>query len=275
MTRTAWLAAIVGALVAGILGTLDVGGSGSAGSAEARARLAAAAVSEARSDTALQSDAGVGYFVVSGDSADQTEGSDALPAARSGSTESAFEVDDIPEGLRERAAADNAVQAEDGWAAAPAGSGLVAVAAPDADGSGLSPIRGLLVALVVFGAVAAAAAAASARKPPTPAPAAGTTPQPAHAQDITPLVEAAAFVRDVVPNESLADRLGAGLAGVGIETIDPTGERFDPDQHHAIEATLPRTPADEGLVARTERVGYRRGTTVVRRPEVVVYRSGA
>lgn len=86
------------------------------------------------------------------------------------------------------------------------------------------------------------------------------------------LVEVAIDVRDRVGNPVLADRLGSALASVGVSTLDPTGELFDPRVHTAVD----RTPTDDKSlhdhVASVERLGYHDPTGRFERlPEVVVY----
>ena len=71
-------------------------------------------------------------------------------------------------------------------------------------------------------------------------------------------------VRDLLSSQSLSDRLGAALAHVGIQTVDPTGQAFDPAAHHAVDVAPTTNPSAVGLVADTERVGYLRRGVVLR-----------
>jgi hypothetical protein len=61
-------------------------------------------------------------------------------------------------------------------------------------------------------------------------------PDAARAPDATrPLAEAAIEVRDRLTAASLTARLDAGLAAAGWRLIDPTGSRFDPAAHDAVD----------------------------------------
>src|SRR5690242_5582528 len=61
---------------------------------------------------------------------------------------------------------------------------------------------------------------------PAPAAAAGD-------QDRNQLVQTCIYVRDRVTSTALANRLDQALADVGVRTVEPTGERFDPSHHEA------------------------------------------
>lgn len=155
----------------------------------------------------------------------------------------------------------------------------------DGGGVGLSLVLLLAVVAMAIGALGGAAASrfAGQRRTPTPLPAAPpptapgaaaappahTVPQP----DIGPLVAAVVDVRDKVNSEALDDQLGAGLASVGYVTVDPAGQPFDAGAHLAVDRETTTDPALDGVIALSERVGYRDAAGVlVRQPEVVVYR---
>jgi molecular chaperone GrpE len=59
------------------------------------------------------------------------------------------------------------------------------------------------------------------------------------------------------------------LEGAGVETYDPTGERFDPTWHEAL-ATRAAEGAEPGLVVETIEKGYRLDGQVLRAARVVV-----
>ena len=61
----------------------------------------------------------------------------------------------------------------------------------------------------------------------------------------------------------------AALARVGIQSFDPTGEPFDPQQHEAI-AQTPVDGAQPGTVVEVYQRGYRLGESVLRPARVVV-----
>jgi molecular chaperone GrpE len=64
---------------------------------------------------------------------------------------------------------------------------------------------------------------------------------------------------------SLREALGRN----GIEAVDPTGERFDPNLHEAL-STQPADGAEAGTVVETLQKGYRLGEQLVRPARVVV-----
>lgn len=87
------------------------------------------------------------------------------------------------------------------------------------------------------------------------------------------LAEGLIDARDRIGPGAVSDRIGEVLDGVGIETIDPTGERFDATSHTA--QTPPAMTPDralDGVVAGVVSYGYAERGTVRRLPVVVVYR---
>jgi molecular chaperone GrpE len=64
---------------------------------------------------------------------------------------------------------------------------------------------------------------------------------------------------------SLRDSLGKH----GIEAVDPTGERFDPNLHEALSAQ-PAEGVESGVVVETMQKGYRLGEQLIRPARVVV-----
>src|SRR5262245_41020446 len=69
--------------------------------------------------------------------------------------------------------------------------------------------------------------------------------------------------------EMVLNGLRESLARNGIETIDPTGEKFDPTQHEARSAQ-PADGVEAGVVVETMQKGYRLGENLVRPARVVV-----
>jgi hypothetical protein len=85
---------------------------------------------------------------------------------------------------------------------------------------------------------------------------------------IATLIELGDLVDD---DETAAVR--ATLARAGVQVVDVTpGTAFDRSEHHAIDVTPTDDRALDGLVAGTVRPGYRDGRTLLREPEVAVYR---
>ena len=74
------------------------------------------------------------------------------------------------------------------------------------------------------------------------------------------LVEGVAMVRDELHNR---------LEGAGVESFDPTGERFDPQLHEAL-STKPEDGTESGVVLETVEKGYRLNGQVLRPARVVV-----
>ena len=74
------------------------------------------------------------------------------------------------------------------------------------------------------------------------------------------LVEGVAMVRDELHNR---------LEGAGVEAFDPTGEKFDPQQHEAL-STMPGDGTESGVVLETVEKGYRLNGQVLRAAKVVV-----
>ena len=77
---------------------------------------------------------------------------------------------------------------------------------------------------------------------------------------------------DLVDDDETA-AVRAALARAGIDVVDVApGTAFDRSEHHAIDVTPTDDRALDGLVAGTVRPGYRDGRTLLREPEVAVYR---
>jgi hypothetical protein len=90
------------------------------------------------------------------------------------------------------------------------------------------------------------------------------------------LVQAAIYVRDRVTSKALADRLGTALRDAGVETLEPTGARFDPAHHEAGGAAPSDDPSKIGSIAAVEVPGYAdRGGRILRAPVVTVYQGSA
>ena len=74
------------------------------------------------------------------------------------------------------------------------------------------------------------------------------------------LVEGVAMVRD---------ELHSRLRGAGVESFDPTGEKFDPQLHEALQ-TRAADGTDAGVILETLEKGYRLNGQVLRAAKVVV-----
>ena len=94
---------------------------------------------------------------------------------------------------------------------------------------------------------------------------------PAGDQDRSNLVQTCIYVRDRVTSTALANRLDQALTEVGVRTVEPTGERFDPG-HHEAGGALPTTDeALVGTIAAVEAPGYADRGVLLRPPVVTVY----
>jgi len=80
-------------------------------------------------------------------------------------------------------------------------------------------------------------------------------------------------LRDRLESDALDAEISAALASSGFRevTVAP-GSPFDPEQHRGVDWEPTHDPEHDKLVAHTDRPGYVDGTTVLRPPEVVVYR---
>ena len=67
------------------------------------------------------------------------------------------------------------------------------------------------------------------------------------------------------------DELHARLEGAGVESFDPTGEKFDPQLHEALQ-TKPDEGTESGVILETLEKGYRLNGQVLRAAKVVVSR---
>jgi molecular chaperone GrpE len=67
----------------------------------------------------------------------------------------------------------------------------------------------------------------------------------------------------------VSDELHSRLKGAGVESFDPTGEKFDPQLHEAL-STQPAEGSESGIVLETVEKGYRLNGQVLRPAKVVV-----
>jgi molecular chaperone GrpE len=83
--------------------------------------------------------------------------------------------------------------------------------------------------------------------------------------------EHAAGTDDVARGVALVyGELRAALERAGVETYDPTGEKFDPTQHEALSVRPGEDGVDAGVVIETLEKGYRLDGQVLRAARVVV-----
>lgn len=90
--------------------------------------------------------------------------------------------------------------------------------------------------------------------------------------DRSTLVEACIWMRDRATSPALASQLDQTFQKVGVAAVDATGQRFDPAVHEAGATVAAPGPAEDGIIARTETVGYADRGRLLRHPVVTVYR---
>lgn len=87
------------------------------------------------------------------------------------------------------------------------------------------------------------------------------------------LVQLCLYALDRARSPGVVERLEEGLAGVGVVALRPDGQRFDP-AHHEAGGTVPTAdPAQDGVVAETEVVGFADRGGLLRAPIVIVYKA--
>jgi hypothetical protein len=91
-------------------------------------------------------------------------------------------------------------------------------------------------------------------------------------QDRRTLLEACIAVSEQASSGMLREIVDDALVEAGVERIEATGERFDPDRHEAVGRLATDDPELDGIVGATQRAGYRDGAEIIRHPEVLVYR---
>jgi hypothetical protein len=164
-------------------------------------------------------------------------------------------------------------------APAPPAAGTADTGGSDGVSTGLVLLIVLLVAAVAAVVGAAIGIVAGRRRATPPAPPPPPPPPPPAdpiARDRTALAEAIIDARDRLGPGALSERLGAALATVGVETLDPVGEPFDANRHWAQGSDrLTPDPALDGTVAETVTFGYVDRGRPLRLPGVVVYRKAA
>lgn len=154
------------------------------------------------------------------------------------------------------------------------------------DGPGLGEALVALPALAV-GALGGVAAGRLARPPSAPIAAQSTAPAaPTGSADEGPtappsgpstieaeretLVAACIEACDISAGHPAGERIERALAEIGVVAERPVNVRFDPARHRAVDRMPTREPALDGVVAQTERAGWRDKDRLLRRPEVIV-----
>jgi len=152
---------------------------------------------------------------------------------------------------------------------------VVAVALAAGSGVAVYLLTGQLLAgltALVGALLAAAGALLLGASPGAPAAAPVAQPEPnGTAPDRANLVRTCIYVRDRVTSTALASRLDQALAEVGVNPVEPTGERFDPSHHEAGGALATTDDQLVGTIAAVEAPGYSDRGVLLRPPVVTVY----
>jgi GrpE len=156
---------------------------------------------------------------------------------------------------------------------APAGPARPAIIVPDAAQPAITAAGAAQPATAAPEAAQPATAAAGAAQPATAAPEAARPASAAAAEERAALVRACIYVRDRVTSAALAQRLDQALAEVGVELVDPVGERFDATRHEAAGVQHTRETGLVGTVAAVEVSGYADRGLLLRAPVVTVYQA--
>lgn len=87
------------------------------------------------------------------------------------------------------------------------------------------------------------------------------------------LIDLLLYAADRVSSPAAAERVDDGLRQLGIESLRPDGEVFDPAHHEASASVDTDDAGRHGRVAETETPGYSDNGRLVRPPIVTVYRA--
>ena len=85
------------------------------------------------------------------------------------------------------------------------------------------------------------------------------------------LIQLCVYALDRTPSAGVAERISEGLGDVGVLTVSPDGERFDPTRHEAGGTIGTDDPALDGVIAETEVPGFADRNRLLRAPVVTVY----
>jgi GrpE protein len=93
--------------------------------------------------------------------------------------------------------------------------------------------------------------------------------------DRAALIQTCIYLRERVTSSALASRIDQALAQVGVDPVDPTGQRFDPGHHEAGGTVATTDDALVGTIAAVEAPGYADRGVPLRAPVVTVYQRRA
>ncbi len=118
-----------------------------------------------------------------------------------------------------------------------------------------------------------ATGAAQAPRPPAPVAGQSRGRLDRAEADRARLVQVCIYTRDRCTSAALVERLGQTLEEVGVVTMAPDGQPFDPTRHEAGGSQVAPEPGAAGTIAAVEVPGYSDRGTVLRAPVVTVYRA--
>jgi molecular chaperone GrpE (heat shock protein) len=85
------------------------------------------------------------------------------------------------------------------------------------------------------------------------------------------LVQLCLYALDRARSDGVAERIERGLAGVGVASVRPDGQSFNPALHEASGTVPTDDPALDGVIAETEMTGFTDNGRLLRAPVVLVY----
>jgi hypothetical protein len=86
------------------------------------------------------------------------------------------------------------------------------------------------------------------------------------------LVQACIRIRMLTSDPAIREIADDGLSDGGVVTVVPTGERFDPQRHHSVGEVATNDPAQDRIIARTDRPGFEDHGQRIRPADVLVLR---
>lgn len=152
---------------------------------------------------------------------------------------------------------------------------------PDSAGLAIVPlVVASILLMTLFGAIAAAILRRALRPNVALAPReSNVAPVPREPDDAIhkqrrKLIESCIDLRDLVTSEAQREQLRMTLEEVGVTVVETnSGDRFDPDTQKAVDTVATSDPLLDQKIAETEQPGYKDGDTILRLPQVLVYRT--
>ncbi|QGK72496.1 nucleotide exchange factor GrpE [Allosaccharopolyspora coralli] len=102
-------------------------------------------------------------------------------------------------------------------------------------------------------------------------PATGTDALSLALSERSALIELCLYALDRAKSPGVVERLAEGFDHVGVVSLRPDGERFDPALHEAAGTVPTDDPELDGLIAATETLGFVDRDRLLRPPVVLVH----